>query len=476
MIISMQLRASALAAGLAALALSSGQALATIYDPAADFEAGWTTSSNPNGVWSYGYSSTVSGPVILYTTQIPGADSPNQQQWISTAVNCCVASPSVGFNNGPAFDDGNVAASANQIILVGSVFQNLITDLVFTAPASGQYAVTGSFIGDQRGINVGVAVLSNGNSLFSSSVTSFGQIVPFNTSLTLNQGDTIEFAVIQGAGSQNTGLDVSISAVPEPSTWAMMILGFAGVGFVAYRRKSKPALMVASFSSSRACPISLDGFSIKQFGLSILPALLLGAAIALAAATQASATIYTYTGNADPSTGNYETATVDLNCGGSCAAGNYIYNTGINSFSLAAYSSTNTLLDTVSITTSGATSIGTVDYLTLDATGHVTNWWLLVDIAGTLRMQTIGNNIFPPSNYTTSVTQDYVGDTVAIRIGLNDNPGTWQVSAVPEPSTWAMMILGFAGLGFMAYRRKSKPVLLAAAIGFLECAETSPPS
>src|SRR5207247_3135122 len=25
--------------------------------------------------------------------------------------------------------------------------------------------------------------------------------------------------------------------------------------------------------------------------------------------------------------------------------------------------------------------------------------------------------------------------------------------AVPEPSTWAMMILGFSGVGFMAYRR-----------------------
>jgi hypothetical protein len=35
-------------------------------------------------------------------------------------------------------------------------------------------------------------------------------------------------------------------------------------------------------------------------------------------------------------------------------------------------------------------------------------------------------------------------------------------SAVPEPSTWAMMLLGFAGVGFMAYRRKSKPVLMAA--------------
>jgi hypothetical protein len=34
--------------------------------------------------------------------------------------------------------------------------------------------------------------------------------------------------------------------------------------------------------------------------------------------------------------------------------------------------------------------------------------------------------------------------------------------AVPEPSTWAMLILGFAGVGFMAYRRKSKPSLIAA--------------
>lgn len=29
-------------------------------------------------------------------------------------------------------------------------------------------------------------------------------------------------------------------------------------------------------------------------------------------------------------------------------------------------------------------------------------------------------------------------------------------AATPEPGTWAMMMLGFAGLGFMAYRRKSR--------------------
>ncbi len=37
----------------------------------------------------------------------------------------------------------------------------------------------------------------------------------------------------------------AVPAIPEPSTWAMMILGFAGVGFMAHRRKSKPALMGA---------------------------------------------------------------------------------------------------------------------------------------------------------------------------------------------------------------------------------------
>ena len=36
-----------------------------------------------------------------------------------------------------------------------------------------------------------------------------------------------------------------VSAVPEASTWAMMILGFFGVGFMAYRRKGQAALRLA---------------------------------------------------------------------------------------------------------------------------------------------------------------------------------------------------------------------------------------
>jgi hypothetical protein len=45
------------------------------------------------------------------------------------------------------------------------------------------------------------------------------------------------------------------------------------------------------------------------------------------------------------------------------------------------------------------------------------------------------------------------GDTCTFPLtGTVLNAGV--TSAVPEPSTWAMMILGFAGVGVMAYRRK----------------------
>ena len=63
---------------------------------------------------------------------------------------------------------------------------------------------------------------------------------------------------------------------------------------------------------------------------------------------------------------------------------------------------------------------------------------------------------------------------VALQLGLNDDifndntgalrvqvDGSTAVSAVPEPSTWAMMILGFAGVGFMSYRRRKVAALAA---------------
>jgi len=39
---------------------------------------------------------------------------------------------------------------------------------------------------------------------------------------------------------------LTIRGVPEPSTWAMMILGFAGIGYMAHRRSRKSTMALTA--------------------------------------------------------------------------------------------------------------------------------------------------------------------------------------------------------------------------------------
>ncbi len=69
------------------------------------------------------------------------------------------------------------------------------------------------------------------------------------------------------------------------------------------------------------------------------------------------------------------------------------------------------------------------------------------------------------SNFNPVIT--FSGNTLFLNYQGLDASGIsvidFQVSsAVPEPSTWAMMLLGFCGLGFFAYRRKDRLVSNAA--------------
>lgn len=168
----------------------------------------------------------------------------------------------------------------------------------------------------------------------------------------------------------------------------------------------------------------------------------------------AQATIYTYTGNPTFGSESYITATVDLNCAGSCGAADYVYSTSISEFSLSVHSSSGSVLQSLSSTTPGV-SFGSYgnSYLRLDAGGQVTSWFLYLDGNGsqTPQIYTMKDALGPPS-FTMDYGYNYFCDTTYVN--LLDTPGTWQVAAVPEPSTWAMLILGFAGIGFMAYRRK----------------------
>jgi hypothetical protein len=43
------------------------------------------------------------------------------------------------------------------------------------------------------------------------------------------------FNTITGSGTYST----TFTLIPEPSTWAMMLIGFAGLGYAAFRRRAK---------------------------------------------------------------------------------------------------------------------------------------------------------------------------------------------------------------------------------------------
>lgn len=60
-----------------------------------------------------------------------------------------------------------------------------------------------------------------------------------------------------------------------------------------------------------------------------------------------------------------------------------------------------------------------------------------------------------------SAFASYVVDGVTYTAQISAVPGTFP-GAVPEPTTWAMMLIGFAGVGFIAYRRSRKFVATAA--------------
>jgi PEP-CTERM motif len=56
-------------------------------------------------------------------------------------------------------------------------------------------------------------------------------------------------------------------------------------------------------------------------------------------------------------------------------------------------------------------------------------------------------------------TIDDLGQHIALNRGMNTLSFDASLFVVPEPSTWAMLLMGFAGLGFVGYRRtrRAKP-------------------
>ena len=191
-------------------------AVAETYDPARSFESGWLAQRNPDGVWSYGYSSGIAKPVTLYDRTVRnGVNGPDTKYWLSSSVNDGT-SPSAEYNDGPANDDGNINLLAKEFLLVAGI-GGQYSNVTFTAPVDAQYSVTGAFRGAQYGVGTVVAIVVDGERVFSSSVTSADQRAPFSFTPHLHVGSTIVFSVGPGSGFQNTGLSATVTRACDPA-------------------------------------------------------------------------------------------------------------------------------------------------------------------------------------------------------------------------------------------------------------------
>jgi sugar lactone lactonase YvrE len=206
--------------------------VAPTYDANADFEAGWAAGTNPNGVWSYGRTIDISGPLVLFTRHyIPPVNNNLEQMW-DDPNDSSGATPSVALNSGGAFNDGNVTFQAGALIMHPcGVSGHDYAHVIFTAPATGSYSLAGDFFAQQNGIDVDVHVLVNGVSVFDSTITSNGVSRPFSGTFSLSAGDTIDFAVgpngnfVQHQG--NTGLSATIT---PSSKGAVLVTSSLGAG------------------------------------------------------------------------------------------------------------------------------------------------------------------------------------------------------------------------------------------------------
>jgi hypothetical protein len=98
----------------------------------------------------------------------------------------------------------------------------------------------------------GLSVTDGSTSIFNQTPSSSNWVLINRDFVAMGTTDVLTFAGTNPTHmpyptfDYNVGVDaVGVSAVPEPATWAMMILGFMGIGFVAYRRKDKHSFRLA---------------------------------------------------------------------------------------------------------------------------------------------------------------------------------------------------------------------------------------
>jgi hypothetical protein len=209
------MRLKALVTALTAALVSTAAHAVTVDGTSDIFAAGLSsipTGDGGNGT-APGYISVTAGETIKITA--------------SGTVFCCDTAPTPGGTSPDGFNPNPFSSSTPPSTISAN------SDLVASGSTVGTY--TGNAFALAGVFNVpGSTPIDIGSSA--------SLLVPTGaTELFLGFADASGFNGLSGDYSDNAGSLTVTAAVPEPSTWAMMIFGFFGLGFMAYRRKQTGA-------------------------------------------------------------------------------------------------------------------------------------------------------------------------------------------------------------------------------------------
>jgi hypothetical protein len=206
-------------------------AQATTWNLASDF----STASNPNGAWTYGYEQTYNGALTLYPNS-------NAVAWYDPSNND-YGTPSVWKNTSPVTSYGVLSGEVS----LHSGSHNEFSVARWTSSVAGLINVNGYFgAGDIYPMSYYISE-NRTSTLLSDWSDSYTK--SFSLSTTVAVGDTIDFLVGVGAQSfwyGNTPVGATISfdqntPVPEPSTMALLGLGMVGLAVCGKRRQNNKA-------------------------------------------------------------------------------------------------------------------------------------------------------------------------------------------------------------------------------------------
>jgi uncharacterized repeat protein (TIGR03803 family) len=212
----------------------------SLFDPAAQF----SVASDPNGVWTYGYSLILGSPLILYDTPFNLGDG--FVGWEAAIFmgppTMAMSPPTIGYNTTsntlPIVDDTPVIFLGTLVLHPGPDGQYSV--LRFTAPLAGQYDLTGSFFGqDIVGTTTDVHILTNGVAVLNGEVTGYGTGTgpSFNFTAALNAGDFLDFAVGYGVNNNyfddSTGLSLQIAFLGASAAESFLATPAGSSGLVA---------------------------------------------------------------------------------------------------------------------------------------------------------------------------------------------------------------------------------------------------